>query len=72
LFNVGERQLDLILKYMPLIIFIYPILSWLDSRKRFSHNAKFYSDRASSVKNMKKSVVEMEQKNMKKVLLPKH
>lgn len=35
---------------MPLIIFIYPILSWLDSRKRFSHNAKFYSDRASSVK----------------------
>lgn len=35
---------------MPLIIFIYPILSWLDSRKRFTHNAKFYSDRASSVK----------------------
>lgn len=33
-----------------MIIFIYPILSWLDSRKRFSHNAKFYSDRASSVK----------------------
>lgn len=35
---------------MPLIIFIYPILSWLDSRKRFTHNAKFYSDRAVSVK----------------------
>ena len=35
---------------MPLIIFIYPILSWLDRRKRFTHNAKFYSDRASSVK----------------------
>lgn len=33
-----------------MIIFIYPILSWLDSRKRFSHNAKFYADRASSVK----------------------
>ena len=43
-------QLDLVLKYLPLIIFIYPILSWVDSRKRFSHNAKFYSDRASSVK----------------------
>jgi len=42
--------LDLILKYLPLIIFIYPILSWLDSRKRFTHNAKFYSDRAVSVK----------------------
>lgn len=35
---------------MPLIIFIYPILSWLDSRKRFTHNAKFYFDRAVSVK----------------------
>lgn len=33
-----------------MIIFIYPILSWLDSRKRFTHNAKFYSDRAVSVK----------------------
>lgn len=42
--------MDLVLKYLPLIIFIYPILSWLDSRKRFTHNAKFYSDRASSVK----------------------
>lgn len=42
--------MDLILKYLPLIIFIYPILSWLDSRKRFTHNAKFYSDRAVSVK----------------------
>ncbi|MHA3083245.1 hypothetical protein ACX1NX_08760 [Acinetobacter sp. ANC 5383] len=42
--------MDLILKYLPLIIFIFPILSWLDSRKRFLHNAKFYSDRASSVK----------------------
>lgn len=42
--------MDLVLKYLPLIIFIYPILSWVDSRKRFSHNAKFYSDRASSVK----------------------
>lgn len=42
--------MDLILKYLPLIIFIYPILSWVDSRKRFSHNAKFYSDRASFVK----------------------
>lgn len=42
--------MDLILKYLPLIIFIYPILSWLDSRKRFIHNAKFYSDRAASVK----------------------
>lgn len=42
--------MDLILKYLPLIIFIYPILSWLDSRKRFTHNAKFYSDRAISVK----------------------
>jgi hypothetical protein len=42
--------LDLVLKYLPLIIFIYPILSWLDSRKRFTHNAKFYSDRAVSVK----------------------
>lgn len=42
--------MDLILKYLPLIIFIYPILSWLDRRKRFTHNAKFYSDRASSVK----------------------
>jgi hypothetical protein len=40
----------LVLKYLPLIIFIYPILSWLDSRKRFTHNAKFYSDRAVSVK----------------------
>lgn len=35
---------------MPLIIFIYPILTWLDSRKRFTHNAKFYADRALSVK----------------------
>ncbi|WP_151811956.1 hypothetical protein [Acinetobacter bereziniae] len=42
--------MDLVLKYLPLIIFIYPILSWLDSRKRFTHNAKFYSDRAVSVK----------------------
>lgn len=42
--------MDLVLKYLPLIIFIYPILSWLDGRKRFSHNAKFYSDRASYVK----------------------
>lgn len=42
--------MDLVLKYLPLIIFIYPILSWLDSRKRFSHNAKFYADRASSLK----------------------
>lgn len=42
--------MDLVLKYLPLIIFIYPILSWLDRRKRFTHNAKFYSDRASSVK----------------------
>jgi len=42
--------LDSVLKYLPLIIFIYPILSWLDSRKRFTHNAKFYSDRAVSVK----------------------
>ena len=42
--------MDLILKYLPLIIFIYPILSWVDSRKRFTHNAKFYSDRAVSVK----------------------
>lgn len=42
--------MDLVLKYLPLIIFIYPLLSWLDSRKRFTHNAKFYSDRASSVK----------------------
>lgn len=50
LLNSGEHLLDLILKYLPLIIFIYPILSWVDSRKRFSHNAKFYSDRASSVK----------------------
>lgn len=33
-----------------MIIFIYPILSWVDSRKRFTHNAKFYSDRAVSVK----------------------
>lgn len=33
-----------------MIIFIYPILSWLDGRKRFTHNAKFYSDRAVSVK----------------------
>ena len=47
---LGECQLDLVLKYLPLIIFIYPILSWLDSRKRFSHTAKFYADRASSVK----------------------
>lgn len=45
--------MDLVLKYLPLIIFIYPILSWVDSRKRFSHNAKFYSDRASSVKQYK-------------------
>ena len=50
---LGEYQLDLVLKYLPLIIFIYPILSWVDSRKRFSHNAKFYSDRASSVKQYK-------------------
>jgi len=50
LFNIGECSLDLVLKYLPLIIFIYPILSWLDSRKCFSHNAKFYADRASSVK----------------------
>ncbi len=42
--------MDLVLKYLPLIIFIYPILSWLDGRKRFTHNAKFYSDRAVSVK----------------------
>lgn len=42
--------LDIILKYLPLIIFIYPILSWLDSRKRFTHSAKFYADRALSVK----------------------
>lgn len=42
--------MDLILKYLPLIIFIYPILSWLDSRKRFTHSAKFYADRAMSVK----------------------
>ncbi|OHC25192.1 MAG: hypothetical protein A3F63_11240 [Pseudomonadales bacterium RIFCSPHIGHO2_12_FULL_40_16] len=42
--------MDLVLKYLPLIIFIYPILSWLDSRKRFTHNAEFYSDRAVSVK----------------------
>lgn len=33
-----------------MIIFIYPILTWLDSRKRFTHNAKFYTDRALSVK----------------------
>ena len=38
---LGECQLDLVLKYLPLIIFIYPVLSWLDGRKRFSHNAKF-------------------------------
>lgn len=50
LLNFGEYLLDLILKYLPLIIFIYPILSWIDSRKRFTHNAKFYSDRAISVK----------------------
>lgn len=42
--------MDVILKYLPLIIFIYPILSWLDSRKRFTHSAKFYADRAVSVK----------------------
>ncbi|MEI1675074.1 hypothetical protein V8Q10_13130 [Acinetobacter baumannii] len=42
--------MDLLLKYLPLIIFIYPILSWLDTRKRFSHNAKFYSERALLVK----------------------
>ena len=50
LLNSGEHLLDIILKYLPLIIFIYPILSWVDSRKRFTHNAKFYSDRAVSVK----------------------
>lgn len=42
--------MDLVLKYLPLIIFIYPILTWLDSRKRFTYNAKFYADRALSVK----------------------
>lgn len=42
--------MDVVLKYLPLIIFIYPILSWLDGRKRFTHSAKFYADRAVSVK----------------------
>lgn len=50
MFNSGDYLLDLVLKYLPLIIFIYPILTWLDSRKRFTHNAKFYADRALSVK----------------------
>jgi len=48
--------LDVILKYLPLIIFIYPILSWLDSRKRFTHSAKFYADRAVSVKKYEEEI----------------
>lgn len=58
--------MDLVLKYLPLIIFIYPILSWLDSRKRFSHNAKFYSDRASSVKRYEEECGRNEAKNHEK------
>lgn len=48
--------MDVILKYLPLIIFIYPILSWLDSRKRFTHSAKFYADRAVSVKKYEEEI----------------
>jgi len=48
--------LDVILKYLPLIIFIYPILSWLDSRKRFTYSAKFYADRAVSVKKYEEEI----------------
>lgn len=46
----GYHLLDAVLKYLPLIVFIYPILSWLDSRKRFLYNSKFYTDRANAVK----------------------
>lgn len=48
--------MDVVLKYLPLIIFIYPILSWLDSRKRFTHSAKFYADRAVSVKKYEEEI----------------
>lgn len=48
--------MDVILKYLPLIIFIYPLLSWLDSRKRFTHSAKFYADRAISVKKYEEEI----------------
>lgn len=48
--------MDVILKYLPLIIFIYPILSWLDRRKRFTHSAKFYADRAVSVKKYEEEI----------------
>jgi hypothetical protein len=63
--------LDLVLKYLPLIIFIYPILSWLDSRKRFTHNAKFYSDRAVSVKRYEEECSRESIKDHEKVPLHK-
>lgn len=37
-------MLDSILKYLPLLIFIVPLLSWLDKAKRFAHRRKYFVD----------------------------
>lgn len=37
--------LDLLVKYLPLLVFIVPLIAWLDKAKRFSHRRKFYVER---------------------------
>ena len=43
-------MLDLALKYLPILIFIVPLISWLDKKKRYFHNSKFYLERAQLLK----------------------
>ena len=42
--------LDSILKYLPLLVFVVPLLAWLDKAKRFAHRRKYYIDRLEAVK----------------------
>lgn len=43
-------MLDFILKCLPLLVFVVPLLTWLDKAKRFSHRRKYYTDRLEAVK----------------------
>lgn len=41
---------EVILKYLPILIVLVPFLGWVDKKKRYFHNSKFYSERAQLLK----------------------